>query len=361
MRARRAAERGPGRERAAAGGGPARRGARDPHPVRVPGPVQVEPRLGPARREGARARRPAPLPAARTDDRRLRLDQRDDLPARQPARLRRLGRRAAPPAGRTTRCSRTSSAPRTTSAARTSSTASAGRSPSRRAARCSRSSTRCSRRRSRPGTSTSPTSTSTSPEGVSRFQVNQRNGKRWSTADAYLHPASDRPNLEVRTSVLAQRIVFEGDRAVGVEIVADGKAETVRAEREVIVSAGAYQSPVLLMLSGIGPEEDLSLFGIPVRENLPVGPQPPGPLHGERQLHDRRARPVRHPHAGELRAARDGGPRPAQLEHPGGRRLLPLAGRPRRAGHRVPLRALDLLRRGPERADRARATRSGRC
>jgi choline dehydrogenase len=109
------------------------------------------------------------------------------------------------------------------------------------------------------------------PEGVSRFQVNQRNGKRCSTADAFLHPVADRPNLQVRTSVFAQRIVFEGNRAVGVEIVQDGKVETLRAEREVIVSAGAYHSPVLLMLSGIGPEEDLSLLGLPVRENLPVG------------------------------------------------------------------------------------------
>ena len=91
MRACRAAERRPGRECAAAGGGPARRGARDPHPVRVPGPVQIEPRLGPARREGAWPRRPAAVPAAWTHDRRLRLDQRHDLPARPPARLRRLG------------------------------------------------------------------------------------------------------------------------------------------------------------------------------------------------------------------------------------------------------------------------------
>ena len=109
------------------------------------------------------------------------------------------------------------------------------------------------------------------PEGVARFQVNQRNGKRCSTADAYLHPVAGRPNLEVRTSVLVQRIVFEGNRAVGVEVVRDGRPETIRAEREVIVAAGAYQSPVLLMLSGIGPEEDLSLLGLPVRENLPVG------------------------------------------------------------------------------------------
>src|SRR3989337_1947391 len=103
------------------------------------------------------------------------------------------------------------------------------------------------------------------PEGVSRFQVTQRDGWRCSTADAFLHPVANRPNLEVRSSV------FEGDRAVGVEVVRDQKVETVRAGREVILSAGAYQSPVLLMLSGIGPEEDLALFGIPVRENLPVG------------------------------------------------------------------------------------------
>jgi len=109
------------------------------------------------------------------------------------------------------------------------------------------------------------------PEGVSRFQVTQRNGKRWSTADGFLHPVADRPNLQVRSSVLAQRIVFEGNRAVGVEVVQDGKVETIRAEREVILSAGTYQSPVLLMLSGIGPEEDLSPLGLQVRENLPVG------------------------------------------------------------------------------------------
>ena len=109
------------------------------------------------------------------------------------------------------------------------------------------------------------------PEGVGRFQLSQRGGLRVSTADAFLHPAAARPNLTVRTGVLAQRVVFEGDRAVGVEIVQDGRVETVRAEREVVLAAGAYQSPVLLMLSGVGPAEDLSLFGLPVREDLPVG------------------------------------------------------------------------------------------
>jgi choline dehydrogenase-like flavoprotein len=109
------------------------------------------------------------------------------------------------------------------------------------------------------------------PEGVGRFQVTQRNGWRHSTADAYLRPAEERPNLEVRTGVYVQRIVFEGDRAVGVEVVRDGAQETIPAEREVILAAGSYQSPVLLMQSGIGPEEELAPFGIAVREDLPVG------------------------------------------------------------------------------------------
>jgi choline dehydrogenase-like flavoprotein len=109
------------------------------------------------------------------------------------------------------------------------------------------------------------------PEGVSRFQLTQRNGKRCSTADAFLHPATGRPNLVVTSGVFVERIVFEGDRAVGVELVKDGVGEVVRAEREVIVSAGAYQSPVILMLSGIGPAAGLQPFGIAVRQDLPVG------------------------------------------------------------------------------------------
>jgi choline dehydrogenase len=109
------------------------------------------------------------------------------------------------------------------------------------------------------------------PEGVARFQLTQRNGMRCSAADAFLHPAEGRPNLEVASGVFVERIVFDGDRAIGVELVRNGVRETVRAEHEVIVSAGTYQSPVLLMLSGIGPADDLGFFGIPVRENLPVG------------------------------------------------------------------------------------------
>lgn len=108
-------------------------------------------------------------------------------------------------------------------------------------------------------------------DGVGRFQVTQRGGFRCSTADAYLHPVMDRPNLDVLDCAFVERLVFEGDRVVGVELVRNGIRETVRAEREVIVSAGAYHSPTLLMLSGIGPASELAPMGIPVRHDLPVG------------------------------------------------------------------------------------------
>jgi choline dehydrogenase len=100
-------------------------------------------------------------------------------------------------------------------------------------------------------------------DGASLCQVTQRNGRRWSTADAYLRPAQDRPNLEVRTGVHVARVALEGDRAVGV-VLRDGRGreETVRAEREVIVSAGAIGSPQLLMLSGIGPADHLREVGV---------------------------------------------------------------------------------------------------
>lgn len=108
-------------------------------------------------------------------------------------------------------------------------------------------------------------------EGVGRFQLTQRNGRRCSTAAAFLHPAEERPNLDVFTDAMALRILFDGARAVGVEVARGGKVEEIRASREVILSAGAYQSPVLLLISGIGPAEDLEQLGIEVRENLPVG------------------------------------------------------------------------------------------
>ena len=100
-------------------------------------------------------------------------------------------------------------------------------------------------------------------DGASLVQVTQRNGRRWSTADAYLRPVMDRPNLEVRTGVHVARVALDGDRAVGV-VLRDGRGreETVRAEREVILSAGAIGSPQLLMLSGIGPADHLRAAGV---------------------------------------------------------------------------------------------------
>ena len=108
-------------------------------------------------------------------------------------------------------------------------------------------------------------------DGVGHYQLTQRNGMRCSAAAAFLRPAMERPNLTVISDALATRILFDGNRATGVEIVRHGKAEEIRAETEVIVAAGAYNSPQLLMLSGIGPAGDLTMLQIPVRADLPVG------------------------------------------------------------------------------------------
>jgi choline dehydrogenase len=110
--------------------------------------------------------------------------------------------------------------------------------------------------------------------GVGRYQLTQYKGMRWSTADAFLRPALDRANLTVITDVLAHGVVFEGDRAIGVEISSSGpgwETKFLRAGRETILSAGSYGSPQLLLLSGVGPAADLSGLGIPVAADLPVG------------------------------------------------------------------------------------------
>jgi choline dehydrogenase len=108
-------------------------------------------------------------------------------------------------------------------------------------------------------------------DGAGRYQVTQRNGRRCSTAVAYLHPAAARGNVDVLTDARVYRILFEGKRAVGVELMRHGALEQVRAEREVIVSAGAYHSPQLLMLSGVGPSEALTPLNIETFHELPVG------------------------------------------------------------------------------------------
>ena len=108
-------------------------------------------------------------------------------------------------------------------------------------------------------------------DGVGLYQVTQKNGMRCSTAVGYLHPAMARPNLHVVTDATAHKLVLDGRRAVGVEISRGGQTETIRADREVIVSAGAYGSPQLLLLSGIGPAADLAPLQIAPVHELPVG------------------------------------------------------------------------------------------
>jgi choline dehydrogenase len=108
-------------------------------------------------------------------------------------------------------------------------------------------------------------------EGAGRFQVTQRDGRRCSTAVAYLHPAAERGNVEVLTDTRVHRILFEGTRAVGVEAIRNGTLETIRAEREVILCAGTYHSPQLLMLSGVGPAPDLAAVQVECFHDLPVG------------------------------------------------------------------------------------------
>jgi Choline dehydrogenase and related flavoproteins len=107
-------------------------------------------------------------------------------------------------------------------------------------------------------------------EGIGIYQVTQKNGERWSAARAYLLPhLGVRRNLEVATGVTVTRILFEGRRAVGVEYLQAGQRRTLKARREVLLCAGAFQSPQLLMLSGIGPGQHLQEHGIRVLHDLP--------------------------------------------------------------------------------------------
>ena len=112
-------------------------------------------------------------------------------------------------------------------------------------------------------------------EGVGIYQVTQfhdadKRGERCSTAAAFLHPVMDqRPNLTVITKARATRVIFAGKRAVGVEYRKGKQTQTVRAAKEVILSGGAFQSPQLLQLSGIGRPQDITQHGIPMVHELP--------------------------------------------------------------------------------------------
>ncbi|MCC6468235.1 MAG: choline dehydrogenase [Alphaproteobacteria bacterium] len=106
-------------------------------------------------------------------------------------------------------------------------------------------------------------------EGAGYFQMTARNGLRCSAAVAFLRPARNRRNLTVATGALAARLLFEGTRAVGVEYRRNGAVHTARAGREILVAGGAYNSPQLLQLSGVGPAELLRQHGIPVVADMP--------------------------------------------------------------------------------------------
>lgn len=105
--------------------------------------------------------------------------------------------------------------------------------------------------------------------GAFYYQTTVSGGRRWSAADAFLRPAMNRPNLEVVTKAHCRRILFDGKRATGVEIDGPRGLQTITARREVILSAGAYHSPKLLMLSGIGPAAHLRDMGVPVLHDAP--------------------------------------------------------------------------------------------
>jgi choline dehydrogenase len=106
-------------------------------------------------------------------------------------------------------------------------------------------------------------------EGCGYYQTTTKDKRRWSTAAAYLNMAKSRPNLTIRTHAHATRVLFTGTRATGVEFRTPKGLETAQAGREVIVSGGAYGSPHLLQLSGVGPAQHLTEMNVPVVHDLP--------------------------------------------------------------------------------------------
>lgn len=104
--------------------------------------------------------------------------------------------------------------------------------------------------------------------GVGAYQLSIKNGWRSSSAREFLNPVRGRKNLHIVTNALASRVVFEGNRASGVEFIRDGKREEVRTRKEVILSSGSLQSPQLLQLSGVGPADLLRKHNIPVVADL---------------------------------------------------------------------------------------------
>ena len=106
-------------------------------------------------------------------------------------------------------------------------------------------------------------------EGAGLVQVNVRGGRRCSAADAFLRPVRSRPNLSIATGVHALQVLFDGRRAVGIRGWRNGREEIALASGEVVLCAGTFGSPQLLMLSGVGPADELRRHGIPVVQDLP--------------------------------------------------------------------------------------------
>ena len=119
------------------------------------------------------------------------------------------------------------------------------------------------------GVSSTPDYNVVSYEGVRYLEQTAHNGRRWSTAVAYLRDAEKRRNLEIRTGARVCRVLFEGKRAIGIEYQRNGRRETVKVNGEVLLSAGAILSPHLLELSGVGSAERLKALGLPVVQDLP--------------------------------------------------------------------------------------------
>ena len=161
-------------------------------------------------------------------------------------------------------------APRTTSAAPPSGMASAARCRSPTSAPATRSRPPSSRPGSKRDYARNEDFNGAEQDGVGMYQVTQRGGMRASASVAYLHPAMERPNLTVMPYMHVNRVLFEGTRAVGVEATQLGQAQELRAEREVILCGGAYNSPQLLMLSGVGPAEHLAMREVEVLLDQPA-------------------------------------------------------------------------------------------
>ena len=254
LRARGAADRGPGTSVLLLEAGPTRPEAAHPRSRRVLEALPVAARLGLRHRPAGRARRPPARLPARQGARRVGIDQRDDgdpRPSRRPRRLAGgmgLGRRRGAYArsdAHFPRAAQRSPSPLTLDFLGSAAAAGIPRAADLNGA---------------------------DNEGVGLTPVSIRRGRRFSVVDGYLRPAMRRPNLTVVTGARATRLLVERGRARGVAYLLGeaGREEEAHAEREVVLAAGAIDTPRLLLLSGIGPPEELGRHGIPVVHALPA-------------------------------------------------------------------------------------------